>query len=990
MAQKYNDLSIVEPRANPFTGVELTASNIVSAGCCQGVGERVYQLEKNSDTDLQVISTDELSTGDFVVKFRAYPSADDDAIGFIIWRTDADNYVELRLGNLLLNTASLHRVVNGVATEIVGDTTITGLAGQVAYIRVKINSTTRQVQARVWLANVVEPTSWAITATLTQTIADTAINYGFSQAHARSVDWHWFAVSDEATESAYKTSIPANDTTTYPGGNLSVSGASYYHQDDADGKGQPALSATSRLYHQKTGVLIGRGTTDNSGRFSLSGIKTADNCYATFTPTDLDSSLETGIANLLMPALVPTDTHTVPAGAPSANPAVYYLLHLRGDASNLARIGKTDGTAFTSSELFGLGDKLTGYLGFDSSGAIIYGTWTITSLASVVAGRNYQLVYVDHELPIATVVGDATYDDRVMYIGRTAAPSTTTTLTTQQESEVRGLITAQAGTLLDNLVECFLTLGVERDSVIPSSVVLNSTNAQAVPNADTLNGGGCTAILIFGYDPLIIDDNHLLLLPASTAGAALATDRRLTFRLSTNGVPSVVEIYVGHTSANGLLIARSSTTANVTLSVIAASLSGIGTIDHIKAVIEAAAGNKKITQQAFAGVAHTEFYEGTATVPPTSFQPDAIAGSICIKESTHELFYKQKATSTPITNRDELQITTGTNGFRLGFFGTADKVPNDLLGFFFRGVSGSRGNFTLGLREDVLPTGIGSAERSQFQARWATGTNTPTGAWTTFTRTRSDSLQIDGHNYLYYGSPSVVGTTALGVNQAYTIQFRSAASGNAPIYFYPANQVLPGAWRLLAGGSSSSPPPSGGLTPAQVEDFAKTAEHDRVPLDKLPVKLEDFAEALTGDEGWVDDGTRADSGQIANAVRTTAPTLSQAAALTYGEYYENPFGYLQDNQIAVMRIPTNQLTESFRMVEEGAPDDRDPDARYGEIYPLSGWTSLGASGSYTYYYQTGVSIPGEDRLYIQRFSEILIDTTKIDLGYEIWAKKGDC
>ena len=985
MAMSFQDLSIVEPRTNPFTGAELTASNIVSAGCCKGVGERVYQLEKNSDTDLQVISAGELSTGDFVVKFRAYPSADDDAIGFVFWRVDADNYLELRLGDLLLNKASLYRVANGVATEVVAETTVTSLTKQVAYVRVKINQATKQIQARVWLASAIEPTTWSITATLTQDVADTATGYGFSQAHARSVDWHWFSVSDVATELAYKTRIPANDTTTYPGGNLSVSGAAYYHQDDADGKGQPALSATSRLYHQKTGVILGRGTTDNSARFSLTGIKTDDNCYATFTPTDLDSSLESGIANLLMPALVPTDSHAVPAGAPSANPATFYLLHLRNDASNLARIGKTDGTTFTSSQLFGLGDKLTGYLGFDSSGAIIYGTWTITSLASVVAGRNYQLVYVDHDLPISTVIGDATYDDRVMYLARTAAPSTTATLTTQQESEVRGLITSQAGTLLDNLVECFITLGVERDSVIPSSLVLNNTNAVTVPNADTLNGGGCTAILISGYDPLIVDDNHLLLMPASTAGSAIPTDRRLTFRLSTNGVPSVVEIYVGHTAANGLLIARSSTTANITLSVIAASLSGLGTIDHIKAVIEAAAGAKKITQQAFADVAHTEFYEGTETVPPTSFKPDAVAASICIKESTHEMFYKQRATSSPITRRDELQFTTGANGYRLGFFGTADKVPNDILGFFFRGVSGSRGNFTIGLREDVLPTGISSAEGSNFQARWSTGTNTPTGAWVTFTRTRSVALQIDGHNYLYYGSPSTVGTIALGVNQAYTIQFRSTASGNAPINFYPASEVLPGTWRLLAGGSSMQ---SGGLMPNQVEDFAKTAEHDRVPLDKLPIKLEDFGEALSGDEGWVDDGTRADSGQVANALQATAPNLTQAIALTYGEYYENPFGYLQDNLFAVIRIPTNQLSESFRMVGEGAPDNRDPDDRYGDIYPLSSWTSLGSSGSYTYYYHSA-RIAGGDRLYIQRFTEIVIDTTKIDLGYSTWAKKGN-
>ena len=427
MAQHFKDLSITAPNSNPFTGAGLTDASIETAGCCQGVGERVFQLEKNADTDLQIISTAELSSGDFVVKFRCFPSSDEDSIGFIFWRVDDHNYYELRLAHNTLNTVSINKVTNGVVNEIVADTTITALAGRVAYVRVKLSRTAKRVQVRAWLSSIIEPTSWVINNVLTQDIPATANKYGFSQASARSVDWHWFSMSDDTTP-AYKTSIPANDTTIYPAGNLTVSGAGYYHKDDADGLGRPAVSATARIYHQQSGALISRGATDTSARFTRSDIKTNEVCYATFSPTDLTSSLETGILNLLMPAVVPTDTHTVPAGAPSAIPGTFYILHLASDAGNLARVGKTDGTVFTTSELLSVDDQLVGYRGFTGTGATKIETWTVTSVDTDTAGRHYQLVYVDQDIGTAPVIGTATYDDRVLYATITRRTPVATTL----------------------------------------------------------------------------------------------------------------------------------------------------------------------------------------------------------------------------------------------------------------------------------------------------------------------------------------------------------------------------------------------------------------------------------------------------------------------------------------------------------------------------------------------------------------------------------
>lgn len=812
MAQTFRDLSIVEPGHNPLTGDELV--DITTAGCCEGVGDRVFQLEKPTNTELQFLAPEELPTGDFVVKFRAFPSSDDDSIAFIFWRADEHNFYELRLGHNTLHTASVHRVVNGVSSVVVADTTVTALAGKPAFIRIKLTS--GQIEAKVWLATSSEPNTWSITHTVPAT---TATGFGFSQVSARFVDWHWLASSDVVTEPAYKASIPSNDTTQYPGGNLTVSGAAYYHEADIDGLGLPAIGAIARVYDQKTGILISRNNrTDASARYTISNLKTVENCYATFSPIDPASQNQTGIANLLMPArLASPSAHNVPSGAPTVVPATYFVIHLPSDADNLVRIANTDGTNLSTAQLFGLGDKLTGYQGFDSSGAVNLGTWTVTSVVTSTASR-YQLFYVDRSLPIARIAGTATYDDRVLYGSRTVAPSATRSLSTNQESEVRGIVTKQAGTLLDNLVECFLTLGVERDSVAPTTFNFNNTNATTLATADTLKSGTCTAVLVSGYDPLILDDNRILLLAPATAGSPLAPTRRVTFTLTNNGVPSAIDINIGHTTSGQLLVSRSATTANTSLTIIVANLLGVGSIEHLKRAIEAATGAREINQQAFSGVAHTVFYTGAGATPPDAFEAGVKAGSICIKDSTHEIFYRRQAAPVAITRRDEVRFTTGSDGYRIGA-GTADRMPDDLIGFFYRGVLRSQSDFTIGLREDTLPSGFSATLGSTFQARWSTGASTPTGAWTTFTRTRS-TQQLSGHTYLYYGSPLVSSSTALTANQSYTMQFRSTASGNPAINVWAATTNPLGSWQRLVGGS---PQQGTGFTQEQIEEFSRDA-----------------------------------------------------------------------------------------------------------------------------------------------------------------------
>jgi len=162
----------------------------------------------------------------------------------------------------------------------------------------------------------------------------------------------------------------------------------------------------------------------------------------------------------------------------------------------------------------------------------------------------------------------------------------------------------------------------------------------------------------------------------------------------------------------------------------------------------------------------------------------------------------------------------------------------------------------------------------------------------------------------------------------------------------------------------------------------------------LPPKLQDFSEAISGNEGWQDD-TGAGAATVSTTTGSLTTTLTQAKALTYGTNYTNPNAFRVDNIVLIVRIPTAVDDEEFRLAEEEPPGDasRQTNFRYGDLFyqNLNGpnWIKINtvADGGYHYYRAVINRLEGDGRLYIQKFGQIVIDTEKVDSGYAPWAGK---
>ena len=130
------------------------------------------------------------------------------------------------------------------------------------------------VRVKMWNADEAEPSSSSF-------YDGIYIGAGIPQILLNStpmlLDFHWAGFSDDGFGDAYKEDIPANDPTTFPGGNKTIT------IDDAE------ANARVRLYHQATGNLIDSKVANASGEVSFE-VATDELCYAIVTGATADTS----------------------------------------------------------------------------------------------------------------------------------------------------------------------------------------------------------------------------------------------------------------------------------------------------------------------------------------------------------------------------------------------------------------------------------------------------------------------------------------------------------------------------------------------------------------------------------------------------------------------------------------------------------------------------------------------------------------------------
>ena len=373
-------------------------------------------------------------------------------------------------------------------------------------------------------------------------------------------------------------------------------------------------------------------------------------------------------------------------------------------------------------------------------------------------------------------------------------------------SEVEGVVTAQLGTRTSALVECYLQQNTERKQFAYTPYNFTDNNSQTIIGSDFLNRGGCSVLLVQGYDPIILEDDDVLALPAGTNGSALSAAQSLLFKLSRNGAPTDNEIRIGHltgTNQASALISKSADASNFSISVSLASLTGMNDISQIKRIVESAVGNKRIDQQSLRGVLHTELFSGNE--PDASTYATAKAGSVLLRASDGKMFFKGAETSSTVTNRNQVQFTTGgDNKYVLGSSGVDTRSYNHFFGVFHReAVTATTSRYVVLLRQDELPTGFSQAS---FEFAFQSGSSISSPNFVTYTRDRTRDQVIAGHQYVAYQTDAAA-RTALTANQLYTGQFRASGSGNPAINVWPATATLPGAWgEVPVGGSGMTQP----------------------------------------------------------------------------------------------------------------------------------------------------------------------------------------
>ena len=156
---------------------------------------------------------------------------------------------------------------------------------------------------------------------------------------------------------------------------------------------------------------------------------------------------------------------------------------------------------------------------------------------------------------------------------------------------------------------------------------------------------------------------------------------------------------------------------------------------------------------------------------------------------------------------------------------------------------------------------------------------------------------------------------------------------------------------------------------AEVDDWA-LVENDRtlIPISKLPDKLQEIDEAVTGD-GWDQDQT---NGQVSSATAasqgSTIPTT-----LTYDKstYEQSP---RVTNYFVQVRVLVAQKTElaNWRISLEETDQPR-------QNFVGTAWTHIGDQAGWAYYEQQIADLPVGVHVNIETFDPLSLDTSKIEL-----------
>ena len=155
---------------------------------------------------------------------------------------------------------------------------------------------------------------------------------------------------------------------------------------------------------------------------------------------------------------------------------------------------------------------------------------------------------------------------------------------------------------------------------------------------------------------------------------------------------------------------------------------------------------------------------------------------------------------------------------------------------------------------------------------------------------------------------------------------------------------------------------------AEVEAWALDDNDTLIPISKLPDKLQEIDEAITGD-GWDQDQT---NGQVSSATAasqgSTIPTT-----LTYDKstYEQSP---RVTNYYVQVRVLVAQKTElaNWRISLEETDQPR-------QNFVGTAWTHIGDQAGWAYYEQQIADLPVGVHVNIETFDPLSLDTSKIEL-----------
>ena len=396
------------------------------------------------------------------------------------------------------------------------------------------------------------------------------------------------------------------------------------------------------------------------------------------------------------------------------------------------------------------------------------------------------------------------------------------------------------GFRVDQLIQAFVRVAVHEPATpAPATVALAADNAYQIGSPPAhLAKGGSTVLRIAanetdgtqGYDPVVLFNDDLLALDVSYPGSeALSSGRFVRLTLVQEGRPVKASLLLARGPANSdgsapLLIGRDD--GGGALDVALRELSGLGGggtipkegLAQIKALIEAATGANRVSNQAFKDAPVSVLYTGTDT-PPGSFLSDARPGSLCVRETDQALFVKEAATErgVAIASRDTVSVTTGSGGaFQRGSSGTSptdngvDRNPSNFVGEVqaAQGTSGDdvgQYKWTLWVLASDLsgndppfnPAALGDGT-ANFLAAINSGATLPDTRTdrVLFYRKSAQDKSLGGANYLAFETRGFETSFGLSASTRYNFKFFKDQRGT-PAYVFPAQTetTVPGGWK---------------------------------------------------------------------------------------------------------------------------------------------------------------------------------------------------